>query len=317
MRARNLKPGFFANEQLAELPHETRLLFIGLWCCADREGRLEDRPKRIRAQVFPYEDADVDAMLTDLAEAGFITRYEVDGAKYIEINNFLKHQSPHHKEAESIIPSMPQACLKHASSMSQACPKQVASFPLIPDSGFSDSGLTDSRFRIPDSEADRGLASTLPEPRPTVAVDEHTARDLADAMRRNRENAARSASRNGAAAVGNLALAQAAEWERGLSGKWQPPQSLEVSEFGRKIAALVGEPHKAGYWVKKAREFSNTEGAWKAIASAVGEVDSAMTQRNEAGKGPPTNPAALLNSKLTAAKARLGMSPPATPAPAA
>ena len=28
-RARNIKPGFFANEELAELPFETRLLFIG------------------------------------------------------------------------------------------------------------------------------------------------------------------------------------------------------------------------------------------------------------------------------------------------
>ena len=39
-RARNIKPGFFRNADLAELTFEARLLFIGLWTLADSEGRL-------------------------------------------------------------------------------------------------------------------------------------------------------------------------------------------------------------------------------------------------------------------------------------
>lgn len=104
MRARNIKPDFFLNEKLAEVsPHE-RLLFIGLWCLADREGRLEDRPKRIRAAVFPYEDVEVDSMLDRLHQAGFLIRYEVDQDQYITLPNFLKHQSPHSREMASAIP---------------------------------------------------------------------------------------------------------------------------------------------------------------------------------------------------------------------
>jgi len=116
-RARNIKPGFFANEQLAELPFETRLLFIGLWTLADREGRLEDRPKRIRAQVFPYDSGlDVDGLLGQLEIAGFVLRYEVGGERYAQVVNFAKHQVPHHKEVASEIPppeGMP-AVTKHA-----------------------------------------------------------------------------------------------------------------------------------------------------------------------------------------------------------
>lgn len=107
MRARSLKPGFFRNEELAKLPFETRLLFAGLWCIADREGRLEDRPMRIRADVFPYENVDVEAGLGQLREAAFLERYEVDGRKYIQILAFTKHQTPHHKEVESEIPPAP------------------------------------------------------------------------------------------------------------------------------------------------------------------------------------------------------------------
>lgn len=107
MRARTIKPGFFKNEQLAELPMAARLLFAGLWCLADREGRLEDRPRRIKAELFPYDDLDVEPLLQALADHGFIVRYSVDGARYIQVTNFTKHQSPHPREAASEIPPPP------------------------------------------------------------------------------------------------------------------------------------------------------------------------------------------------------------------
>ena len=53
MRARNIKPGSFKNEDLCEIEPLGRLVLIGLWCVADREGKLEDRPKRIKAELFP------------------------------------------------------------------------------------------------------------------------------------------------------------------------------------------------------------------------------------------------------------------------
>lgn len=103
-RARNIKPGFFSNELLVDLPAFDRLAFIGLWCLADREGRLEDRVKRIKIELFPCDDYDVDAGLSRLAAAGFISRYQVAGYSVIEIVNFQKHQSPHGSEKDSLLP---------------------------------------------------------------------------------------------------------------------------------------------------------------------------------------------------------------------
>jgi hypothetical protein len=105
MRARNLKPSFFKNEDLADIEPLGRLLFQGLWCLADREGRLEDRPKRIRAEVLPYDHCDVDKLLDALAAKGFILRYTKNNNKFIQIANFKKHQFPHTKERESTIPA--------------------------------------------------------------------------------------------------------------------------------------------------------------------------------------------------------------------
>jgi hypothetical protein len=107
-RARLLKIGFFENEVLAEKPPIVRLTFAGLWLLADRDGRLEDRPVRIRGQLFPYDTGvDVDDCLGQLAADGFIERYAVDGARYIWIPKFNVHQSPHMREALSKIPKRP------------------------------------------------------------------------------------------------------------------------------------------------------------------------------------------------------------------
>lgn len=107
-RIRFLKPQFFKHPDLAELPPCVRLFFAGLWCQADREGRLKDRPKFLKVEIAPYDDLDADAALGDLARAGFIVRYESAGERFISIPHFLKHQKPHHKEAASEIPPPPQ-----------------------------------------------------------------------------------------------------------------------------------------------------------------------------------------------------------------
>ncbi len=104
-RTRNIKPGFFLNEELAEVEPLGRLLFAGLWTIADREGRIEDRPRRIKAELLPYDDCDIDKLLDSLHEHGFIVRYKVGGKSYLEVNNFIKHQHIVGTEAESVIPS--------------------------------------------------------------------------------------------------------------------------------------------------------------------------------------------------------------------
>lgn len=127
-RARNIKPGFFTNDELAQCEYGARLLFIGLWTVADREGRLEDRPLRIKGQLFPYDNCDIEKWLNALAYRGFITRYELVGRKFISVNNFRKHQNPHVNECASTIPAPECSASNPADSLL-----------LIPDSLNSDS----------------------------------------------------------------------------------------------------------------------------------------------------------------------------------
>lgn len=107
-RIRTVKPEFFLNEELAELPFQYRLLFIGLFNQADRSGRIIDRPKRLKVEIFPYDNVDVDKGLTALQDAGFILRYKTDEENpmaLIQVLTFDKHQKiDKTNEKESILP---------------------------------------------------------------------------------------------------------------------------------------------------------------------------------------------------------------------
>src|SRR3990167_9159371 len=112
-RIRYLKPDFFKDEDLATLPFEVRLFFAGLWNFADKAGRLEDRPLRLKVDIFPYDKVDIDKCLSLLtkpkngSQKPFIQRYEVNGERFIQIINWDKHQKPHHTEADSKLPPAP------------------------------------------------------------------------------------------------------------------------------------------------------------------------------------------------------------------
>lgn len=148
-RARLIKPSFFTNEDVVRLPAETQLLFIGLWTLADREGRIEDRPLRIKMQIFPAASYDVNGMLGELHAAGLLIRYEVEGQKYLWIPTFIKHQHPHPNEAPSVIPAYDQNANEQCNITSEQdqdtsgrvithTARSLPSFPSIPSDTCKD-----------------------------------------------------------------------------------------------------------------------------------------------------------------------------------
>jgi hypothetical protein len=131
-RTRNLKPGFFTNDQLSEIEPLGRLLFQGLWCHADRAGRLLDRSKKLKAEILPYDRCNVDELLEKLTCSGFIRRYIVGEVKYIQVVTFSKHQNPHVKEPPSEIPAPDE--YRTSTVQAEEIPERAgpSSFPCLP-----------------------------------------------------------------------------------------------------------------------------------------------------------------------------------------
>jgi hypothetical protein len=168
-RARNIKPSFFQNDVLGELDPIVRLAFIGMWTIADFKGCIEHRPKRLKAQLLPYDDCDFEVIANNLEESGFIQIYSVQGQRYIKIINFVKHQNPHknEKEAGSELPDYDEkdspvseldalAINRDKNGTAPADSLLLIPSPLIPDSP----SLNPSNPKKPKADASRG--SRLP-----------------------------------------------------------------------------------------------------------------------------------------------------------
>ncbi len=112
-RIRTVKPEIAFHEELFELEHETglpiRFAWCMLFCHCDREGRFVWRPKRLGAQVLPYDGIDFSRVLHAWLTRGFIRCYRVGDEWYGEIPTFRRHQVINNRESNSEIPPIDEA----------------------------------------------------------------------------------------------------------------------------------------------------------------------------------------------------------------
>jgi hypothetical protein len=128
-RIRSLKPEFWADEDLADLPRDARLLYMGLWNLSDEHGRLRGDARYVKGQLFPYDD-DLDATAIDnllwlLAKAGKVQRYEAEGRSYLFLPTLSRHQRLEPDKVESKLPPAPVV----VSESSQPKPRPDESAP--------------------------------------------------------------------------------------------------------------------------------------------------------------------------------------------
>ena len=98
MRIRSIKPEFYRSLDIAALDWDARLVFIGLWSYVDDNGVGRDVEQLITADLFPLDGDPTETLrrvslgLDALFRRGLITRYEVDGKRYLFVTNWDRHQ---------------------------------------------------------------------------------------------------------------------------------------------------------------------------------------------------------------------------------
>jgi hypothetical protein len=100
-RIRTIKPEFFTSEDIVGLTPFARLLYIALWCEADREGRLVWKPRTFKIRYLPADECDVQALCQELLDAGLVRLY---GDGFAVIPSFRDHQHLNPRESESSLP---------------------------------------------------------------------------------------------------------------------------------------------------------------------------------------------------------------------
>ena len=101
-RIRTVKPEFFTSEDIISLSPLARLLYIGMWCEADREGRFAWKPNTLKLRYLPADNIEIYSLCDEIVSAGLVVTYG-DGLAFIP--SFSKHQSINPREAASTFPS--------------------------------------------------------------------------------------------------------------------------------------------------------------------------------------------------------------------
>jgi hypothetical protein len=132
-RIRSIKPTFWTDEKLGLLPRDTRTCFLGLISAmADDHGRCVGNPRIVRGAVFPFDDditaAHVVPMLEQLAAAGRIVRYQVNGDDYIQITHWTKHQKVD-RPAPSLLPPPPEESTNDRRTLDEPSSNDRRPFP--------------------------------------------------------------------------------------------------------------------------------------------------------------------------------------------
>jgi hypothetical protein len=113
-RIRSIKPEFCSSADTGALSRDARLFFLQLLTEADDEGRLLWIPRRLCGVLYPHDEDVSSALLiawaTQCAARGMVVVYEVDGADYLQVANWKKHQRiSHATESRWPAPSTPGA----------------------------------------------------------------------------------------------------------------------------------------------------------------------------------------------------------------
>ncbi|MDN7489490.1 hypothetical protein QZM35_17420 [Burkholderia sp. AU45274] len=118
-RIRTIKPEFFTSEDIVALSPFARLLYIALWCEADREGRFAWKPATFKMRYLPADDVNILDLCQELLDRGLVVTYRDETDNEIEKNRelfdksldtlafipkFYRHQNINNRETPSVLP---------------------------------------------------------------------------------------------------------------------------------------------------------------------------------------------------------------------
>jgi hypothetical protein len=127
-RIRSIHPGIFTDEAFMSASAHARLLIIGIWCEAWDDGVFEWKPLTLKARLFPVDAVDLPALLAELTDLEFVTRFDHAGKSYGAIRNFGKFQRPKKPNSSGVLPSTLQSYVAVEIS-SEPVPNQFRTSP--------------------------------------------------------------------------------------------------------------------------------------------------------------------------------------------
>ncbi|WP_131779195.1 hypothetical protein [Legionella bozemanae] len=90
-----IKSEFWTSEQVMSCSPLARLMFIGLWNFADDNGIHPASYKKLKAEVFPYDDytlEEIQSWISELIQQRLLHEYTAEGQAYWRVTGWNRHQ---------------------------------------------------------------------------------------------------------------------------------------------------------------------------------------------------------------------------------
>lgn len=112
-RKRQLDPEYPFEEEIARLSVPARYFYILSWChMDDTNGVLPYNAYKLKGQIFPDEDIDVEAIIKELTAAKRLFEFKAEGKKWLWCPKLLKHQTINHPSKKKY-PDPPKTLKEH------------------------------------------------------------------------------------------------------------------------------------------------------------------------------------------------------------
>jgi hypothetical protein len=134
-RIRTIKPEFFTSEDIVSLTPMARLLYIALWCEADRDGRMLWKPRTFKMRYFPADDVDIHELCDQITTAGLVVLYG-DGLAYVP--QFERHQHVNPRETKSELPAPSVLKQQHTADFVAENTTQTTRAPRVSTRAYQD-----------------------------------------------------------------------------------------------------------------------------------------------------------------------------------
>ena len=114
---RTIKPEFWEDEKIAQLPIPCRLFYIGTWNFADDNGVFRGNAAMMKSKIFPYDcslrTSDVSKWISALVKIGMLIPLDYKNEKFYKIRAFLNHQKIDDRYSNFIVPEEVITSLLH------------------------------------------------------------------------------------------------------------------------------------------------------------------------------------------------------------
>lgn len=288
-RIRSIHPGIFTDEAYMALSLAARELIKGLWVEADDQGAFQWKPLTLKARIFPADNIDVSAVLSELEAGNLIRSYEHEGQQLGLVRNFRKFQRPKSPNATHFIPEDLRSYVGLSPSISEI---PVVEPPSFPPKGEKSPQMEEEGCRRKGKDGKKEPAQHLP---PSTLPREDDPKPIAEAPRQapGKPRDAPKSAQSAAPLVSQQATEIIAAFDRACKAawpesprNWPAPKDAVIAmrwiEAGAD-ASLVEATASAVF----ARRAAKGEACPNGLGYLEGPIEEALTARH--GKGSSGN----------------------------